>query len=137
MVNSPGEAMGREPLDHGIGIEERPVDSLRRRAEHPVKADGAGGREASGDLLTRLLGDSARIKNGVQVFLVHVATNGVLHATAEERAVLDVFTCTREHTHLDAAGRRLLANAVAWATNEPPPVRLSSGQPNECWTRPG
>jgi error-prone DNA polymerase len=39
-----------------------------------------------------------------------VATNGVLHATAEERVVLDVFTCTREHTHLDAAGRRLALN---------------------------
>jgi error-prone DNA polymerase len=42
--------------------------------------------------------------------LMPIATNGVLHATAEERAVLDVFTCTREHTHLDAAGRRLAIN---------------------------
>jgi len=42
--------------------------------------------------------------------LPSVATNGVLHATPEERAVLDVFTCTREHTHLDAAGRKLAIN---------------------------
>ena len=39
-----------------------------------------------------------------------LATNGVLHATRGERAVLDVFTCARNHTHLDAAGRLLAAN---------------------------
>ena len=39
-----------------------------------------------------------------------LATNGVLHATREERAVLDVFTCARNHTHLDAAGRLLALN---------------------------
>lgn len=33
-----------------------------------------------------------------------LATNGVLHATRDERAVLDVFTCARNHTHLDVAG---------------------------------
>lgn len=39
-----------------------------------------------------------------------LATNGVLHARAEERAVLDVFTCARNHTHLDAAGKLLSLN---------------------------
>jgi error-prone DNA polymerase len=39
-----------------------------------------------------------------------LATNGVLHATRRERAVLDVFTCARNHTHLDAAGRLLSLN---------------------------
>jgi error-prone DNA polymerase len=39
-----------------------------------------------------------------------LATNGPLHATRDERAVLDVFTCARHHTHLDAAGRLLSAN---------------------------
>ncbi len=39
-----------------------------------------------------------------------LASNGPLHATREERAVLDVFTCARHHTHLDAAGRLLSAN---------------------------
>ena len=39
-----------------------------------------------------------------------LATNGVLHATRDERAVLDVFTCARNHTHLDAAGRLLSLN---------------------------
>ncbi|MEQ1861210.1 MAG: error-prone DNA polymerase [Chthoniobacteraceae bacterium] len=39
-----------------------------------------------------------------------LATNGVLHATPEQRRVLDVFTCARNHTHLDAAGRLLALN---------------------------
>ncbi|HWB04726.1 MAG TPA: error-prone DNA polymerase [Verrucomicrobiales bacterium] len=40
-----------------------------------------------------------------------LATNGVCHALPSERALLDVFTCAREHTHLDAAGRLLSVNA--------------------------
>jgi error-prone DNA polymerase len=43
--------------------------------------------------------------------LPYVATNGVLYATSAERQVLDVFTCIRNHTHLDAAGRLLSGNA--------------------------
>jgi len=39
-----------------------------------------------------------------------LATNGVLYATRAERAVMDVFTCARNHTHLDAAGRLLALN---------------------------
>lgn len=39
-----------------------------------------------------------------------LATNGVLHATRAGRQALDVFTCIRHHTHLDAAGRLLAAN---------------------------
>jgi error-prone DNA polymerase len=40
-----------------------------------------------------------------------IATNGVRHATSRGRQVLDVFTCIREHTHLDAAGKLLTRNA--------------------------
>ncbi len=40
-----------------------------------------------------------------------LATNGVQYATARGREVLDVFTCIREHTHLDAAGKLLTQNA--------------------------
>ena len=36
-----------------------------------------------------------------------LATNGVQYATPRGREVLDVFTCIREHTHLDAAGKLL------------------------------
>jgi error-prone DNA polymerase len=40
-----------------------------------------------------------------------LATNGVQYATPLGREVLDVFTCIREHTHLDAAGKLLTQNA--------------------------
>src|SRR5216110_2524036 len=40
-----------------------------------------------------------------------LATNGVQHARPCGREVLDVFTCIREHTHLDAAGKLLTQNA--------------------------
>jgi error-prone DNA polymerase len=40
-----------------------------------------------------------------------LATNGVQYATPNGRNVLDVFTCIREHTHLDAAGRLLSLNS--------------------------
>ncbi|MFL6593838.1 MAG: DNA polymerase III subunit alpha [Chthoniobacterales bacterium] len=40
-----------------------------------------------------------------------IATNGVQYATPKAREVLDVFTCIREHTHLDAAGKLLTQNA--------------------------
>ena len=39
-----------------------------------------------------------------------LATNGVVQATPAAGGVLDVFTCLREHTTLDAAGRRLARN---------------------------
>ena len=40
-----------------------------------------------------------------------LATNGVQYAKPYGREVLDVFTCIREHTHLDAAGKLLTRNA--------------------------
>jgi error-prone DNA polymerase len=40
-----------------------------------------------------------------------VATGGVTHATRAERRIADVFTCLRQHTTLDAAGRLLAPNA--------------------------
>jgi error-prone DNA polymerase len=39
-----------------------------------------------------------------------LATNGVLYSAENERPVLDVFTCIRHHTHLDAAGTLLEQN---------------------------
>ncbi len=59
-------------------------------------------------------GEEARIRQLVDLaraeHLPLLATNGVLHAQREQREVLDVFTCARHHTHLDAAGRVLSAN---------------------------
>ncbi len=40
-----------------------------------------------------------------------VATSGAAYATADSRELADVFACARHHTHLDAAGRLLDANA--------------------------
>ena len=40
-----------------------------------------------------------------------LATNGVQYAKPYGRQVLDVFTCIREHTHLDAAGKLLTQNS--------------------------
>lgn len=40
-----------------------------------------------------------------------LATNGVVYAAPEQRGAFDVLTCMRHHTHLDAAGRLLSANA--------------------------
>jgi error-prone DNA polymerase len=40
-----------------------------------------------------------------------VATNGAQYAKPYGREVMDVFTCIREHTHLDAAGKLLTQNA--------------------------
>ena len=39
-----------------------------------------------------------------------LATNGVQYAKPYGREVLDVFTCIREHTHLDVAGKLLTQN---------------------------
>ena len=41
-----------------------------------------------------------------------IATNGVRHATAKDRELLDVFTSIRNHTTLDQAGRLLTANSA-------------------------
>src|SRR6476660_2805908 len=43
--------------------------------------------------------------------LALIATNGVQYAKLSGRQVLDVFTCIREHTHLDLAGKLLTQNA--------------------------
>src|SRR5438045_9070458 len=42
-----------------------------------------------------------------QFALPLIATNGVQYAKPYGREVVDVFTCIREHTHLDAAGKLL------------------------------
>ena len=47
-----------------------------------------------------------------------LATNGVLHATSTGRQVLDVFTCIRNHTHLDAAGQLLAPNSERFLKGE-------------------
>jgi len=59
-------------------------------------------------------GEEALVRAKVDLAAAHrlplLATNGVCYAHAENRQVQDVFTCLREHTTLDAAGRLLAVN---------------------------
>ncbi len=48
-----------------------------------------------------------------------LATNGVVYAKPRSRQILDVFTCIRNHTHLDAAGRLLTANSERFLKTAP------------------
>jgi error-prone DNA polymerase len=59
-----------------------------------------------------------------------LATNGVQHAIPLGREVLDVFTCIREHTHLDAAGTRLTKNAERHLKNAAEMTALFRDQPD-------
>jgi len=47
-----------------------------------------------------------------------LATNGVQYARPYGHQVLDVFTCIREHTHLDAAGKLLTQNAERYLKSD-------------------
>jgi len=58
------------------------------------------------EVINRQLVDLARAKQ-----LPLIATNGVQYAKPYGREVLDVFTCIREHIHLDAGGKLLTQNA--------------------------
>ena len=54
--------------------------------------------------------NQAAIRISESLKLPLLATNGVLHATAYDREVLDLFTAVRHHTDLDHAGRLLARN---------------------------
>jgi error-prone DNA polymerase len=58
-----------------------------------------------------------------------LATNGVLYAKPKGRAVLDVFTCIRNHTHLDAAGKLLEINSNRYLRNAEEMRQLFSDMP--------
>src|SRR5262245_47050608 len=80
-------------LIYMFGSENGVVDSHR----HIIRGE---------ERINRQLIDLARANR-----LPHIATNGVQYAKPYGREVLDVFTCIREHTHLDAAGKLLTKNA--------------------------
>ena len=67
--------------------------------------------------IQRHLERGEQLANGLLVQLAEserlplLATNGVLYAEREQRPVLDVLTCIRNHTHLDAAGLLLSRNS--------------------------
>ncbi len=89
----------------------------RNSAEHAKLLINACGREnvfvelqrhftRGEERINRELVDLARANR-----LPLLATNGVQYAKPCGREVLDVFSCIREHTHLDAAGKLLSLNA--------------------------
>src|SRR5713101_4771287 len=93
---SSGQAPPVPPISnliHGFGRENVVVEIQR----HFVRGE---------EQINRQLVDLARAHR-----LSLIATNGVQYAKAYGREVLDVFTCIREHTHLDAAGKLLTQNA--------------------------
>ena len=96
----------------------------RRFAETPYKpADGAqflihafGHKKVFVEIQRHFLRGEERINQQLVDLAAHyrlpiLATNGVQYARPYGREVLDVFTCIREHTHLDAAGKLLTRNS--------------------------
>ena len=86
----------------------------QKRTEQLLRAFGAGNvfvelqrsLQRGESIILNALGSLAEAHR-----LPLLATGGVLYAERSGRQVLDVFTCARNHTHLDAAGRLLSANA--------------------------
>ncbi len=58
-----------------------------------------------------------------------LATNGVCYASARERETLDVFTCIREKTHLESAGRLLESNSERYLKPAAEMARLFADLP--------
>ena len=54
--------------------------------------------------------NQAAVRIAASLGLPLLATNGVRYATAYDREILDLFTCVRNHTELDKAGRLLSVN---------------------------
>jgi error-prone DNA polymerase len=75
-------------------------------------------RERTGERLACRLADLAEHHH-----IPVVATNDVRHATPERRPLFDVLSCIHLGTTLDAAGRRLLANAERHLK---PPVEMAA-----------
>jgi error-prone DNA polymerase len=97
---------------------ERGADSAARRPYHRIEQllSIFGPKNLFVEIQRhRLRGEERRnralIDLAAQFRLPLLATNGVLYASDTERPVLDVFTCIRHHTHLDAAGKLLAQNS--------------------------
>jgi error-prone DNA polymerase len=58
-----------------------------------------------------------------------LATNGVAYAVPERRQILDIFTCIRNHTTLDEAGRLLAYNSERHLKSPEEMVRLFADLP--------
>ncbi len=92
--------------DDRAGVQERVARLRRAFGERNVFIEVQRHRRRGEERRVRELVDLAHAER-----LPLLATNGVQYAMPAQRQVLDVFTCARHHTHLDAAGRLLSANA--------------------------
>jgi error-prone DNA polymerase len=73
--------------------------------------------------------NQAAVEIARELNLPLLATNGVSHATEEQREVLDVFTCLRHHRTLATAGRLLTRNSERHLKTSAEMVRLFSDLP--------
>ena len=101
---------------HGARLASEAGDVPRRDDDRVRRLLEAFGRDrVYVELQRHFVRDEERINRQLIDLAEHhrlplLATNGVQHAIPLGREVLDVFTCIREHTHLDAAGTRLTNN---------------------------
>jgi len=73
--------------------------------------------------------NQAAVRLGETLGLPLLATNGVRYATAAEREILDVFTCIRNHSKLETAGRLLERNDERHLRSTEEMVQLFSDLP--------
>jgi error-prone DNA polymerase len=78
--------------------------------------DAFGQQNVFVEIQRHFLRGEEKINRGLVDLAAHyrlsiLATNGVQYAKPYGREVLDVFTCIREHTHFDDAGKLLMQNA--------------------------
>src|SRR5947207_1520672 len=93
------------------------ANSSRRFTETPYKIIDAFSRgNVFVEIQRHFLRGEERVNHELVDLAAHyqlplLATNGVQYAKPYGHEVLDVFTCIREHTHLDAAGKLLTQNS--------------------------
>ena len=116
-------ALTLDDLDgHVSGLVALPGRSLLDARQHGVgglldRVVGLFGRQSVYVTLARHLDRAQAVDNELLVDLAAayrvpvIATGGVRFATPDERPLHDVFTCLHHKTTLQAAGRRLVANA--------------------------
>jgi error-prone DNA polymerase len=90
--------------------------SLKTEAHAEVLIDAFGRENVFAEIQRHFIRGEKRINEKLVDLaranrLSILATNGVQYATSSGRQVLDVFTCIREHTHLDVAGKLLTQNS--------------------------
>jgi error-prone DNA polymerase len=117
------QTSGRARREHRSTVRQAAGRSRLAACASPTSAeyaqrliDAFGEENVSVEIQRHFLRGEERINRALcdlaaQYRLPLLATNGVQYATPRGREVLDVFTCIREHTHLDAAGTLLSQNA--------------------------